>query len=139
MSNQNKGMQPLYEGLQDAEMAKQEAQLVETINNILKHEEFTGNINRKTKVSDSYSIPTLDLVSYGLERKYYNKNDKVDLAGNYMSDIINFWTKEHKDISVSVDGWLIDKVLDTFRGFVEMVKQRSFGDRLLGRNKESKE
>jgi len=40
MSNKNNGMQNIYDGLQDAEMSKQEAQLVETINNILKHFSF---------------------------------------------------------------------------------------------------
>jgi hypothetical protein len=138
MSNQNKGMLPTYKGLQiDEDMNKKEAEMIETINNILRHEEDTKLINRKTKVRDNFSLPTLDLISYNLERKYYNKNDKKDLGGNVMSNLINLWTKEHKDISVSIDGWLIDKVLDTFRGFVEMLKQRSLSDRFLGRNKEN--
>jgi hypothetical protein len=138
MSDQNKGMLPIYKGLQtDEDINKKEAEMIETINNILKHEEDTKLINRKTKVRDNFSLPTLDLFSYNLERKYYNKNDKKDLGGNIMSDLINLWTKGHKDISVSVDGWLIDKVLDTFRGFVEMLKQRSLSDRFLGRNKEN--
>jgi len=107
MSNQNKGMQSYYDGLQDDDFNKKEAELIETINNILKHENDTKLINRKTKVSDNYSLPTLDVISYNLERKYYDKSDKKDLAGNVMSDIINLWTKEHKDISVSVNGWLI--------------------------------
>ena len=45
-------------------------------------------------------------------------------------------SKSYKDISVSVNGWLISNILDTFKGFVEMVKQRSLGDRLTGKNKE---
>lgn len=140
MSNLNKGMQEVYKGLQDDnDLAKKEAELIETINNILKHEKDTKLINRKTKVTDNYSLPTLDVISYDLERKYYDKNDKKDLGGNIMSDIINLWTKGHKDISVSINGWLIDKVLDTFKGFVETIKQRSLGDRFLGRNKEGKE
>ena len=138
MSEQNKGMQPTYDGLQDAEFQKEKAELIETVNNILKHEPDTKLINRKTKVSDNYSLPTLDVISYNLERKYYDIKDKKDLAGNVMSDLINLWTKGHKDISVSVGGWLIEKILDTFKGFVEMVKQRSIGDRLTGRNKEGK-
>jgi hypothetical protein len=138
VSEKNKGMLPTYQGLQNDDLQKKEAEFIETINNILKHEEDTHNINRKTKVSDNYSMPTLDLIAYNLERKYYNKNDKLDLAGNVMADNINLWTKGHKDISVSVNGWLIQGILDTFKGFVEMMKQRSFSDRLMGRNKEVK-
>ena len=139
MSNQNKGMQHIYDGLQDDDLAKKEAELIETINNILRHESDTKLINRKTKVSDNYSLPTLDVISYHLERKYYDSKDKQDLGKNVMSDIINLWSKGHKDISVSVDGWLIAKILDTFKGFMEAVKQRSFSDRMLGRNKGEKE
>ena len=136
MSGRNKGMQSIYDGLQDDNLQKKEAEFVETINNILKHESETSLINRKTKVSDNYSTPTLDLIANHLEKKYYNKNDKNDLAGNVMADNINTWTKSYKDISVSVNGWLISNILDTFKGFVEMVKQRSLGDRLTGKNKE---
>jgi hypothetical protein len=138
MSEKNKGMLPIYQGLQDTDEQKEKAEMIETINNILKHETETTDINRKTKVSDNYSTPTLDLIAYNLERKYYDKNDKKDLAGNVMADLINHWTKGHKNISVSVNGWLVEKILDTFKGFVEMMKQRSFSDKLLGRNKEAK-
>ena len=75
MSEKNKGMLPVYQGLQNDDIQKKEAEFIETINNILHHEEKTTDINRKTKVSDSYSMPTLDLLAYHLERKYYDKND----------------------------------------------------------------
>jgi hypothetical protein len=138
MSQKNQGMLPVYQGLQDSDEQKEKAEMIETINNILKHEAETTDINRKTKVSDNYSLPTLDVIAYNLQRKYYNEKDTKDLAGNVMSDLINKWTKGHKDISVSVNGWLVDKILDTFKGFVEMMKQRSFTDKLMGRNKEVK-
>jgi hypothetical protein len=130
MSNQNKGMLPTYEGLQDSENAKKEAEMIETINQILRHEKETANINRKTNLKDSYSMPTMDSISHYLTKKYGKDADIMVL-------IIDKWSKGHKDVSVSVNGWLIDKVLDTFKGFVEMVKQRSLGDRLLGKNKDS--
>jgi len=129
MSNKNNGMQNIYDGLQDAEMSKQEAQLVETINNILKHEKDTKNINRKTKLTDNYAMPTMDSISDYLELKYGKDADII-------YGVIRTWSKSHKDVSVSVNGWLISSVLDTFKGFVEMIKQRSFGDRLMGKNKE---
>lgn len=132
MSNQNKGMQPYYEGLQNDDMQKKEAELIETINNILKNETDTDKINRKTKLLDAYSMPTMDSISDYLELKY-NKDSDI------MVKIIRLWSKKHKDVSVSVDGWLISNILETFRGFIETVKQRSLGDRLLGRNKEVKE
>ena len=130
MVEQNKGMQPVYDGLQD-EYAKKEAELIETINNILKVENVTSDINRKTNLKDAYALPTMDSIADYLECKY--KND-CELPVN----IIRTWSKAHKDVSVSVNGWLIDKILDTFKGFVEMVKQRSFGDKMLGRNKDVK-
>jgi hypothetical protein len=102
--------------------------MIETINNILKHEKSTNDINRKTNLKDSYSMPTMDSISHYLNKKYGKDADIICL-------VIDKWSKAHKDVSVSVDGWLIDKILDTFKGFVEMVKQRSFGDRLLGKNK----
>ena len=129
MSNQNKGMLPTYEGLQDSENAKKEAEMIETINQILRHEKETANINRKTNLKDSYSMPTMDSISHYLNKKYGKDADIMIL-------VIDKWSKGHKDVSVSVNGWLIDKVLDTFKGFVEMVKQRSLGDRLLGKNKD---
>ena len=129
MSNENKGMLPTYEGLQDANIDKKEAEMIETINNILRHEKLTSDINRKTNLKDSYSMPTMDSISHYLNRKYGKDTDIICL-------VIDKWSKGHKDVSVSVNGWLIDKVLDTFRGFVEMVKQRSLGDRLMGKNKE---
>jgi hypothetical protein len=132
MSDKNKGMQNVYQGLQDANIDKQEAQLIETINNILHHESDTKNINRKTKLNDNYSIPTMDSIADYLELKY-KKDCDVPVK------IIRIWSKAHKDVSVSVDGWLISSILDTFKGFVEMVKQRSFGDRLTGRNKNNVE
>lgn len=133
MPNQNKGMQNIYDGLQDDDgLKKKEAELIETINNILKHETKTKDINRKTKVLDNYSLPTMDSISDYLEKKY-NKDSDI------MVKIIRTWSQYHKDIAVSVDGWLIDKILDTFKGFIEMIKQRSLGDRLMGRNKEGKE
>lgn len=130
MSNQqNKGMLPIYEGLQTDDTAKKEAEMIETINNILKHEKQTGLINRKTNLKDSYSMPTMDSISAYLNKKYGKDSDVI-------CNVINTWSQAHKDVSVSVNGWLIEKVLETFRGFVEMVKQRSFSDKLLGRNKE---
>ena len=132
MSEQNKGMLPTYEGLQTDENAKKEAEMIETINQILKHEEKTSNINRKTKLNDAYCMPTMDSISHYLNKKYGKDADILCL-------MIDKWSKGHKDVSVSVNGWLIDKVLDTFRGFVEMVKQRSLGDRLMGKNKENKD
>ena len=132
MSNQNKGMLPTYEGLQDSENAKKEAEMIETINQILKHEKETSNINRKTKLNDAYCMPTMDSISHYLNKKYGKDADIICI-------IIDKWSKGHKDVSVSVNGWLVDKVLETFRGFVEMVKQRSLGDRLMGRNKENKD
>jgi hypothetical protein len=128
MSEKNKGMQPIYEGLQNDEFAKKEAELIETINNILKNETDTTKINRKTKLLDAYSMPTMDSISNYLEVKYKKDADIV-------VKIINTWSKAHKDTSVSVDGWLISGILDTFKGFVEMMKQRSLGDRLMGKNK----
>jgi hypothetical protein len=132
MTNQNKGMQPIYDNLQDDEFQKKEAELIETINNILKSESDTKKINRKTKLLDSYSMPTMDSISDYLESKYKKDAD-------IMVTIIRTWSKSHKDVSVSVDGWLISNILDTFKGFVEMVKQRSLGDKLLGKNKEAKD
>jgi translation elongation factor EF-4 len=132
MSNRNKGMQPYYEGLQDDDFNKKEVELIETINNILKHESDTKNINRKTKLTDNYSMPTMDSISDYLEKKYGKDSDVI-------VTIIRTWSKSHKDVSVSVNGWLINSVLDTFKGFVEMIKQRSFGDRMLGRNKGEKD
>jgi len=131
-NNQNKGMSPYYDGLQNDEFNKKEAELIETINNILKHESDTKNINRKTKLSDNYSMPTMDSISDYLEKKYGKDSD-------VMVTIIRTWSKSHKDVSVSINGWLISSILDTFKGFVEMVKQRSFGDKMLGRNKGDKE
>lgn len=128
---QNKGMQPIYEGLQDSEQQKKEAEMIETINQILKHEELTSDINRKTNLKDAYCMPTMDAISFYLNKKYGNDADTI-------CNVIDKWSKGYKDVSVSVNGWLVDKVLDTFRGFVEMVKQRSFGDKMLGRNKEDK-
>jgi ERCC4-related helicase len=129
MSEQNRGMQPIYDGLQDDSLQKKETELIETINNILKHEKDTKFINRKTNVKDSYSHPTLDSISDYLESKYKKDAD-------IMYIIIRTWSKYNKDISVSVNGWLLDKILDTFKGFIEMIKQRSFSDRLMGKNKE---
>jgi hypothetical protein len=128
MSEQNKGMLPTYEGLQDTNIDKKEAEMIETINNILRHEKLTSDINRKTNLKDAYCLPTMDSIADYLELKYKKDADII-------YKIIRTWSKAHKDVSVSVNGWLIDKVLDTFRGFVEMIKQRSFGDRMLGRNK----
>jgi translation elongation factor EF-4 len=125
-------MQPYYEGLQDDDFNKKEVELIETINNILKHESDTKNINRKTKLTDNYSMPTMDSISDYLEKKYGKDSDVI-------VTIIRTWSKSHKDVSVSVNGWLINSVLDTFKGFVEMIKQRSFGDRMLGRNKGEKD
>jgi len=132
MSTQNKGMQPIYEGLQNDEFQKKEAELIETINNILKNESDTKKINRKTKLSDNYSMPTMDSIADYLECKYKKDSD-------IMVTIIRTWSKSHKDVSVSVDGWLIFNILDTFKGFIEMMKQRSLSERFLGRNKEGKE
>ena len=129
MSDKNKGMLPVYQGLQNDEFQKKEAELIETINTILKHEEKSTDIDRKTKLTDSYSMPTMDSISSYLKLKYKNDAD-------VMCVIIDTWSKSHKNVSVSINGWLIDKVLDTFKGFVEMMKQRSFSDRLMGRNKE---
>ena len=129
MSEKNKGMQPIYKGLQDSDIDKQEAQLIETINNILHHEKDTKDINRKTKLKDNYSMPTMDSIADYLEDKY-KKDCDVPIK------VIRTWSKAHKDTSVSVDGWLISSVLDTFKGFVEMIKQRSFADRLTGRNRD---
>jgi hypothetical protein len=126
---QNKGMQPIYEGLQDDTNIKKEAEMIETINQILRHEKETANINRKTNLKDTYSMPTMDSISHYLNKKYGRDAD-------IMCSIIDKWSRGHKDVSVSQNGWLIDKVLDTFRGFVEMVKQRSLGDRLMGKNKD---
>lgn len=130
MVKENEGMQPIYEGLQDAD-AKREAQLIETINNILLHEKETGNINRKTNVKDSYALPTLDTISVYLDKKYKKDAD-------VLCNIINTWSKAHKDISVSIGGWLISGIFDTFKGFVESIKQRSLGDKLLNKNKDGK-
>ena len=132
MSNQNKGMQNIYDGLQDSDMQKKEAELIETINNILKHETDTSKINRKTKLLDNYSMPTMDSISDYLEKKYGKDSD-------VMVTIIRTWSRSHKDVSVSVNGWLITGILETFKGFIESIKQRSFGDRLMGRNKEGKD
>jgi hypothetical protein len=132
MSEQNKGMQAIYDGLQDSDLQKKEAELIETINNILKHEKDTKNINRKTKLSDNYSMPTMDSIADYLEAKYHKDSD-------VMVTVIRTWSKSHKDVSVSVNGWLIEKILDTFKGFVEMIKQRSLGDRFTGRNKGEKD
>ena len=132
MSEQNKGMLPTYEGLQTDENMKKEAEMIETINQILKHEEKTSKVNRKTNLKDAYCMPTMDSISDYLGKKY---GKDVDI----ICKIIDKWSLGHKDVSVSVNGWLIDKVLDTFRGFVEMVKQRSLGDRLTGRNKGEKD
>ena len=132
MSEQNKGMLPTYEGLQTDENVKKEAEMIETINQILKHEEKTSKVNRKTNLKDAYCMPTMDSISDYLNKKYGKDADILCL-------VIDKWSKGHKDVSVSVNGWLIDKVLDTFRGFVEMVKQRSLGDRLTGRNKGEKD
>lgn len=132
MSEQNKGMQPTYEGLQNDNLQKKEAELIETINNILKHEKDTSLINRKTNLKDSYSLPTLDSISHYLDKKYGKDAD-------IMCMIINKWSISHKDVSVSVNGWLIEKILETFKGFIEMIKQRSLGDRLSGRNKDGKD
>jgi hypothetical protein len=132
MSNSNKGMQPFYEGLQDDEFSKKEAELIETINNILHHESDTTKINRKTKLLDSYSLPTMDILADYLEGKYKKDADTP-------IKIIRIWSKYHKDVSVSVNGWLISNILETFKGFIEAVKQRSLGDRFLGRNKGEKE
>jgi hypothetical protein len=129
MSNKNSGMQYTYKGLQDANVDKEEVQLIETINNILNHEKDTKDINRKTKLSDNYSMPTMDSIADYLELKYKNDCD-VPVK------IIRTWSKAHKDTSTSVGGWLIINILDTFKGFVEMIKQRSFGERLTGRGKE---
>lgn len=130
--SQNKGMQPYYEGLQNNALDKKEAELIETINNILKNESDTTKINRKTKLTDSYSIPTMDSISDYLELKYGKDTDDI-------TKIIRTWSKYHKDVSVSVEGWLISNILETFRGFIETIKQRSLGNRLFGRNKEVKE
>ena len=73
----------------------------------------------------------MDSISHYLNKKYGNDADVLYL-------IIDKWSKSHKDVSVSVNGWLIEHILDTFKGFVEMVKQRSLGDRLTGRNKGDK-
>jgi len=132
MSEINKGMLPTYEGLQDSEMAKKEAELIETINNILKHEKDTKDINRKTKLTDSYSMPTMDSISGYLKQKYGKDSDCI-------CTVIDTWSKSHKDVSVSINGWLIQGILDTFKGFIEMMKQRSFTDRLMGRNREVKQ
>ena len=129
MVEKNSGMQLVYKGLQDAPQEQQEAQLVETINQILLHEKNTNEINRKTKLKDNYSMPTMDSIADYLEQKY---NKDCDVPVN----IIRVWSKAHKDTSVSVDGWLIHEILDTFKGFVEMVKQRSLGERFLGKNKQ---
>lgn len=130
MVEQNKGMQPIYDGLQvDTDLAKKEAELIETINNILKNESDTTKINRKTKLNDAYCLPTMDSIADYLDAKY--KKD-CDLPVK----IIRTWSKYHKDTSVSVDGWLINGILETFKGFIETIKQRSFTDRALGRNKE---
>jgi hypothetical protein len=133
MSIENKGMQPIYDGLQDDDLKKKEAELIETINNILKDESDTTKINRKTKLNDAYCLPTMDMLCDYLEKKYGKKEvDSIVYP-------IKKWSKYHKDTSVSVDGWLISNILDTFRGFIESIKQRSFGDRLTGKNKESKD
>jgi hypothetical protein len=128
----NKGMQPYYEGLKDDDTAKKEAELIETINNILKPESDTDKINRKTKLLDSYSMPTMDTIADYLELKYKKDADMLYIP-------IRMWSKKHKDVSVSVDGWLIDKILETFKGFIESIKQRSLSDRFTGRNKGEKE
>lgn len=133
MSTQNKGMLPIYDGLQDDIFQKKEAELIETINNILKIETDTNKIDRKTKLLDNYSMPTMDTIADYLEIKYGKKD--VDV----MVKVIRTWSLNHKNVSVSVNGWLVDKILDTFKGFVEMMKQRSLGDRFLGRNREGKE
>jgi hypothetical protein len=122
-------MQPTFEGLQDTDYQKKEAELIETVNNILKSESDTDKINRKTKLLDAYSMPTMDAIADYLELKYGTKDCDTPVK------LIRLWSKKHKDVSVSVDGWLIDKILDTFKGFVEMMKQRSLGDRLMGKNK----
>jgi hypothetical protein len=132
MSNLNRGMQPTYEGLQDDNLEREKAELIETINNILKPENNTDNINRKTKVLDSYSMPTMDTIADYLELKYKKDADMLYIP-------IRLWSKKHKDVSVSVDGWLISGILETFRGFIESIKQRSLGDRFLGRNKGEKD
>jgi hypothetical protein len=132
MSEKNKGMQPIYEGLQDDNFDKQQSQMIETIDNILLHEKKTGLINRKTNLKDSYAMPTMDSISHYLDKKYGKDAD-------IMCIIIDKWSQSHKDVSVSVNGWLVDKVLDTFKGFVEMVKQRSLGDKLTGRHKGEKD
>ena len=129
MSQQNKGIQPYYEGLQDDALQKKEAELIETINNILKTESDTDKINRKTKLLDAYCMPTIDSIADYLEEKYHKDSDIT-------VKIIRTWSKSHKDVSVSVNGWLISSILDTFKGFIETVKQRSLGDKLMGRNKE---
>ena len=125
-------MLPTYEGLQLDDSMKKEAEMIETINNILLHEKETSNINRKTNLKDAYCMPTMDSISHYLNKKYGKDADII-------VQVIDKWSKGHKDVSVSVNGWLIDKILDTFRGFVEMVKQRSFGDRLMGKNKGEKD
>jgi hypothetical protein len=132
MSVKNQGMQNIYEGLQDDTMQKREAELIETVNNILKNESDTDKINRKTKLLDAYCMPTMDSIADYLEVKYHKDADIT-------VKIIRTWSKAHKDVSVSVNGWLITSILDTFKGFIEAVKQRSLGDRLMGRNKEVKE
>jgi hypothetical protein len=126
---ENKGMQPVYDGLQDSGLDKKEAELIETINNILRNEKDTTLINRKTKLTDNYSMPTMDTISLYLNKKYGKDADIICYT-------INTWSKSHKDVSVSVGGWLITSILDTFKGFIEAIKQRSLGDKLLGKNKE---
>ena len=83
-----------------------------------------GSYLKEDKIFQDYKIE--------LEKKYGKDSD-------VMVTIIRTWSKSHKDVSVSVNGWLISSILDTFKGFVEMVKQRSFGDRMLGRNKGDKD
>jgi hypothetical protein len=132
MAVQNQGMQPIYDGLQDDDLKKKEAELIETINNILKNESDTTKINRKTKLNDAYCLPTMDSIADYLDIKYKKDADII-------VKIVRTWSKYHKDVSVSVNGWLIEKILETFKGFIESIKQRSLGDRLTGRNKGDKE
>lgn len=146
-NNQNKGMQHIYDGLQtDDALQKKEAELIETINNILRNEDETSKINRKTKLNDAYCLPTMDSLADYLDKKYTliekDKNGKEKIIRNDADNltlIIRTWSKYHKDTSVSVDGWLINGIFETFKGFIESIKQRSFTDRALGRNKEGKD
>jgi hypothetical protein len=129
MNEVNKGLQPIYEGLQNSGMEKKEAELIETINNILYHEKDTKLINRKTKLTDNYSMPTLDTLSFHLNKKYGKDSDII-------CGIVDIWSRSHKDVSVSMNGWLISSILDTFKGFIEAIKQRSLGEKLTGQNKD---